>query len=221
MMMVVVPLAFRCQSPEEVNGLMSLPQTVYIVDDDENIRKAIALLLKSAGLTAEQYASADEFLKCFDPDKGGCLVVDVRMPGMSGLELQDVIRERQIVMPVIIMTGHGDVAMAVKAMKAGAVDFIEKPFKNQELLDRIEQCLSQSAELQVNKQHQLEVVERIRLLTGREREVMELLVAGKLNKQVAAELDISTRTVEAHRARIMDKLQAKSFSEVVRIAMLV
>jgi two-component system response regulator FixJ len=208
MMMVVVPLAFRCQSPEEVNGLMSLPQTVYIVDDDENIRKAIALLLKSAGLTAEQYASADEFLKCFDPDKGGCLVVDVRMPGMSGLELQDVIRERQIVMPVIIMTGHGDVAMAVKAMKAGAVDFIE-------------QCLSQSAELQVNKQHQLEVVERIRLLTGREREVMELLVAGKLNKQVAAELDISTRTVEAHRARIMDKLQAKSFSEVVRIAMLV
>ena len=195
-------------------------QSVYIVDDDEGIRKALGLLMKSAGLLAEQYASADAFLQDFNPSKGGCLVVDVRMPGISGLELQKVLANRQISIPVIIMTGHGDVTMAVKAMKAGAADFIEKPFKNQELLDRIQQCLAQSAELQINQEQRAAAIERVALLTDREREVLNFLVAGKLNKQIAAELDISIRTVEAHRAKIMDKLQAKSLSDVVRIALL-
>ena len=199
---------------------MQPKQVVYIVDDDEAIRKAIALLLKSANISAEEYVSADQFLAAYTPDKSGCLVVDVRMPGMSGLELQETLSRRQICLPVIIMTGHGDVAMAVKVMKAGAADFIEKPFKNQVLLDRIQYCLAQSSELQVSQQQRHVASERVALLTGREREVMDLLVAGKLNKQVAAELDISVRTVEAHRAKIMDKLQVKSLSEVVRMALL-
>lgn len=195
-------------------------QVVYIVDDDEAIRKAIALLLKSANISAEEYASADQFLAAYTPDKSGCLVVDVRMPGMSGLELQEILSRRQVCLPVIIMTGHGDVAMAIKAMKAGAADFIEKPFKNQLLLDIIQQCFAQLSDLQVSQQQRHAAIERVALLTGREREVMDLLVAGKLNKQVAAELDISIRTVEAHRAKIMDKLQVKSLSEVVRMALL-
>ena len=193
---------------------------IYIVDDDEAVRSALALLMKSVGLTAQTYASADAFLEAFNPDRAGCLVVDVRMPGMSGLELQEVLVKRRIHIPVIIMTGHGDVSMAVKAMKAGASDFIEKPFKNQELLDRIKQCVAKSDQLHMDQQRRKEAVERLALLSEREREVMDLLVDGKLNKQIAAELNISIRTVEAHRAKVMDKLEANSLPEVVRISLL-
>lgn len=199
---------------------MSHEQIIYIVDDDEAVRRALALLMKTMGLTAETYASADAFLDAFDPDRAGCLVVDVRMPGMSGLELQAVLAQRQICVPVIIMTGHGDVSMAVTAMKGGAADFIEKPFKNQELLDRIQQCVATSEQLHLDNQQRQRAAERLALLSDREREIMDLLVAGMLNKQIAAELDISIRTVEAHRARIMEKLQTKSLPDIVRIALL-
>ncbi|MGD8568650.1 MAG: response regulator transcription factor [Gammaproteobacteria bacterium] len=199
-----------------------MPQehTIYIVDDDEAVRGALALLMKSAGLKAETYESADAFLQYFDPQVGGCLLADVRMPGMTGLELQQELVKRKIDVPVIIMTGHGDVAMAVSAMKAGAVDFIEKPFRNQDLLDKIQQSLIKADELQASHHQRAEALERLALLSNREREVMDLLVKGKLNKQIAAELDISIRTVEAHRAKIMDKLQAKSLPDVVRISLM-
>lgn len=199
-----------------------MPQehTIYIVDDDEAVRGALALLMKSAGLKAETYESADAFLRNYNPECNGCLVADVRMPGMSGLELQQELVNRKVDIPVIIMTGHGDVAMAVNAMKAGASDFIEKPFRNQDLLNKIQQSLTKADELHANHQHRAEALERLGLLSKREREVMDLLVKGKLNKQIAAELDISIRTVEAHRAKIMDKLQANSLPDVVRISLL-
>jgi two-component system response regulator FixJ len=193
---------------------------IYIVDDDDAVRSALALLMKSEGLNAQTYTSADAFLDAFDPDTPGCLVVDVRMPGMSGLELQTVLNKRHIDIPVIIMTGHGDISMAVTAMKAGAADFIEKPFKNQELLDRIQQCIAKSNQLHKDSQQRKQAAERLALLSNREREIMDLLVAGKLNKQIAAELDISTRTVEAHRARIMEKLEVKSLPDVIRMSLL-
>lgn len=193
---------------------------IHIVDDDEAVRSALALLMKSVGLTARTYASADELLGGLDADRAGCLLVDVRMPGMSGLELQEELVARGIRLPVIVMTGHGDVSMAVRAMKSGASDFIEKPFKNQELLDRITQCVAKSDQLHKDQQRQTQAATRLALLSEREREVMNLLVAGKLNKQIAAELNISIRTVEAHRAKVMDKLEANSLPDVVRISLL-
>lgn len=194
---------------------------VYIVDDDEPIRKSLSLLMKSEGYRSVPCASAQEFLERFDSQSPGCVVLDVRMPGMSGLELQQLLADRGSPVPVIIMTGHGDVAMAVRAMKAGARDFIEKPFDNQVLLDRIAEALA-DAEQQQRRDEALEMARaRLELLTPRERETMDLLVAGKLNKQVAADLNISVRTVESHRAKIMDKLQVRSLSELVRLSLTV
>lgn len=191
---------------------------VYIVDDDQAIRSAISLLLKAEGINSCEFASADEFLRDFKPHDQCCLVADVRMPGMSGLELQQELNRRHISLPMIIITGHGDISMAVKAMKAGATDFIEKPFRNQALLDRIRDCLAKSAQLQREQKQRNEATKKLALLTKREREIMTHLVAGKLNKQIGAELNISTRTVEAHRAKLMEKLQAKSVSDIVQIA---
>jgi two-component system response regulator FixJ len=189
---------------------------IYVVDDDDEVRNALVTLLRWEGLSAEAYASAGEFLDAYQEGKGGCLLLDVHMPNMSGLELQEVLAKQQFLTPVIIMTGHGDVPMAVRAMRAGAFDFIEKPFKDHMLLHRIRLCLSQADK---NHKPPSESAERLASLTSREREVMELLVSGKLNKQIAAELSISVRTAEAHRAKIMEKLQAKSLSDVVRIAL--
>lgn len=199
---------------------MSPDAVIYIVDDDEAIRKSLALLMRSQGYESATYATASEFLEGYDGSRDGCLVLDVRMPGMTGLELQDVLAEREIELPVIIMTGHGDVTMAVRAMKAGARDFIEKPFQNQVLLDRIEEALAETREEQGRRQQAARIHERMELLTPREHQTLELLVAGKLNKQVAAELDISVRTVEAHRAKIMEKLDARSLSDLVRMSLL-
>ncbi|MEJ2345901.1 MAG: response regulator transcription factor [Gammaproteobacteria bacterium] len=194
---------------------------VYIVDDDEPIRKSLSLLMKSGGYRPVPCASAQEFLDRFDSQSPGCVVLDVRMPGMSGLELQQLLTDRGSPVPVIIMTGHGDVGMAVRAMKAGARDFIEKPFDNQVLLDRIEEALA-DAEQQQRRDEELGAARaRLDLLTPRERQTMELLVSGKLNKQVAADLNISVRTVESHRAKIMDKLQVRSLSELVRLSLTV
>jgi FixJ family two-component response regulator len=190
---------------------------VYVVDDDEAIRDALRLLMKSAGLRVQCCASAEEFLATYRPDVPACLVLDVRMPGMSGLELQHVLNERHIGIPVVIMTGHGDVPMAVRAMKEGAVDFVEKPFKNDVLLERVKDGLKRDVEARAKSRHVAEAASRIASLTQREREVMDLLIQGKRNKTIASELGISNRTVEAHRAKIMEKMQAHSISDIMRV----
>ena len=189
---------------------------VYIVDDDEAIRGALRLLIKSADLRVVTCASAEEFLKAYKPALPGCLVLDIRMPGMSGLELQKLLLDRHIRVPMVVMSGHGDVTTAVQAMKGGAVDFIEKPFKNEVLLERVKQCVAHDVATRNEQRQHVEAATRIASLTPREREVMELLIQGKRNKIIAADLGISNRTVEAHRAKIMEKMHAHSLSEIVR-----
>jgi two-component system, LuxR family, response regulator FixJ len=197
---------------------MSKPEpTVFIVDDDQAMRKSLHWLIESVGLSVETYPSAHRFLESYRPGRPGCLVLDMRMPGISGLELQEKLAQQQINLPVIIITGHGDVPMAVRAMKAGAVDFIEKPFNDQLLLDRIQHALEQDAEHRSTQAQREEVAARLTMLTPREREVMEMVVAGKPNKVVAAQLGVSAKTVEAHRARVMEKMQAKSLADLIRM----
>lgn len=196
-------------------------QTVYIVDDDPAIRSALSLLMKTENLHTREFASAEEFLEAVDHSHCGCLLLDVRMPGLSGLELQQVLKQRQISMPVVIMTGYADVPMAVMAMKSGALDFIEKPFDNDRLLQQVYVCFSKNDELQSEQNHQHKVEEKIGRLTRRERQVMNLLVDGHQNRLIAEKLGISPRTVEIHRARVMEKLEAHSLSDVVRLALMV
>ncbi|MGD8514982.1 MAG: response regulator [Granulosicoccaceae bacterium] len=191
---------------------------VYIVDDDNAIRESLALLLRSEGLRAQSFPSAIDFLDTYDGSPG-CLVVDIRMPNMTGLELQEVLNEKNIRLPLIVMTGHGDVSVAVQAMRAGAVDFIEKPFNTSDLLQRVNEILEQLSTSQDREAHDAKAATLLESLTSREQEVLQLLVAGKINKLIAAELGISTRTVEAHRANIMQKMQAKSLSDLIRMAL--
>jgi len=193
--------------------------TVFIVDDDAAIRDSLKLLLKSADLRVVCYESAERFLDAYGSEMCGCLLLDVRMPGMGGLDLQRELNRRKSVLPVIIMTGHGDVPMAVEAMKAGATDFIEKPFNDEDLLTRIQNSIERQQRELAEHADDLEMLKRLSLLTPREREVMDLLAQGKLNKVVAADLDISPRTVEVHRARIMEKLQVKSLADIVRLSL--
>ncbi len=192
--------------------------TVFVVDDDEAIRDAIRFLMRTAKLNVETFVDAESFLAAYDTSWPGCLLLDVRMPGMSGLELQQELRNRQINLPVVIITGHGDVPMAVQAMKMGAADFVEKPFNNDELLMKVRQCLQVDAEQRQALQVHNDLDQRLASLTPREREVMDLLVQGLRNKVIAARLGISSRTVEAHRSKIMEKMNVHSLSEVVRIA---
>jgi len=194
---------------------------VHIVDDDDAIRNALSLLMQTENIPYQTYASAEEFLDQHAQLKLGCLLLDVRMPGMNGLELLDLLNKQNISIPVIFITGHGDISMAVRAMKAGATDFIEKPFDNERLLGLVSKCLVECVSLNDTSQHRHEMETRIDCLTKREREVMALLVDGKQNKVIAQELNISPRTVELHRSRVMDKLQAHSLSEIVRIALIV
>ncbi len=198
---------------------MSEEQTVFVVDDDAAVRDSLSWLIKSVGLKVEAYASAQEFLEKYDPVRSGCLVLDVRMPGMSGLELQERLAADRIALPVIIITGHGDVPMAVRAVKAGAFDFIEKPFNDQVLLDRIQQALKKDVEVRKSAAKRAEVEKRLALLTPREREVLDMVVSGNPNKVIAAQLGISCRTVEIHRGRVMEKMQASSLSDLVRIGL--
>ena len=193
---------------------------VHIVDDDSAIRSSLSFLMKSVGFDSRAYASAEAFLDQADLDRLGCLVVDVRMHGMSGLELQQLLNERGSKLPVIIITGHGDVPMAVQAMKAGAVDFLEKPYDNELLITRIRQCLQEVSTEQNRESKVAKAKSQLAQLTPRELEVMNLLVAGKHNKAIADDLDISVRTAEAHRAKVMKKLHADSLSDIVRIALL-
>ena len=200
--------------------MMPSNPVVYIVDDDSAIRDALSFLMKSIGFESKAYASAETFLNQANFDRPGCLVVDVRMHGMSGLELQQVLNERGIALPVIIITGHGDVPMAVQAMKAGAVDFLEKPYDNEVLITRISQSLEDATKEQNKESRIAEAKARLAQLTPRELEVMNLLAEGKHNKIIANELNISVRTAEAHRAKVMKKLQADSLSDIVRIALI-
>ena len=193
--------------------------TVYIVDDDQAIRHAMELLMRSVGLEYEIFHSGDDFLQGYSNDRAGCLVLDIRMPGLGGLELQEKLNELGSTLPVIFITGHGDVPMAVEAMQKGAVDFIQKPFRDQELLDRIGEALKTDQERRSAREEKAEVQGRIEKLTNRERQVLDLVVTGKPNKVIAYELGVSQRTVEIHRARVMEKMQAKSLADLVRMHM--
>jgi len=189
---------------------------IFVVDDDAAVRHSTEMLIRSMGLRAESFSSAAEFLEDFDPQQPGCVILDIRMPGMSGLELQGHLRERDAAIPVIFVTGHGDVPMAVKAMKAGAVDFIQKPFRDQELIDRVHAALDQDKEQRRQDADRAKIEARIEALTTRETEVMGLVVDGKPNKEIAFDLGLSPRTVEIHRARVMNKMKAASLPDLVR-----
>lgn len=191
--------------------------TVFVVDDDEAVRNTIGRLVEFVNLIAETFASAQEFLDSYDPIRPGCLVLDVRMPGMSGIKLQAELIEKNIHLPIIFISGHGDVPMAAEAFKKGAVDFIEKPFRNQILLDRIQEALTKDTQFR-QKQTELEAAKtKLAILTPREQDVMDLIRAGKPNKVIAGKLGISQRTVEVHRANIMEKMKVDSVAELVTL----
>ena len=191
--------------------------TIFVVDDDDAVRTALRLLIKALGLPVETFASAQEFLDSFDADRPGCLVTDIRMPGMSGLELQAKLNELHSIMPLVFISGHGDIPMAVEAMQHGAMDFIQKPFRDQDLIDRIRQALDLDRANRAALRGRDEIIERIRTLTPREHEVLALVAAGKANKVIAGDLDVSQRTVEIHRARVMEKMNASSLAHLVRM----
>jgi RNA polymerase sigma factor (sigma-70 family) len=194
---------------------MSNDPVVRIVDDDPEIRKSLEWLFASMRQNVESYTSAQDFLDRYDPRIPGCLVLDVRMPGMSGLELQERLREMNVEIPVIIVTGHGDVPMAVRAVKNGAVDFLEKPVSEQALLDCINRAIAEDAARRRSQAERIAVEERLRRLTPRELEVCKLVVAGMSSREIAAELGIEVKTVEAHRGKIMRKTQAKSVPQLI------
>ena len=188
---------------------------VYLVDDDEAVRDALGMLFKSVGLTFEAYPSAVDFLERLDRSQHACLVADIRMPTIGGLELQQRLNERQLGIRIIFITGHGDVPMAVNAMRAGAADFIQKPFRDQDLIDRIHSALAQDRERRASRAEDDEIRARIAALTPRETEVMRRVVRGHANKVIALDLGVSQRTVELHRARVMRKLKMRSVAELV------
>lgn len=193
---------------------------VYIVDDDEAVRDSLCFLLKSVGITGHGFGSGNEFLNAYDPDWQGCILLDIRMPGISGMEVQRQLSERSCPLPIIFITGHGDIPMAVEAMHLGAYDFIQKPFHDQDLLDRIQQALATYRESQDELTLKKDVQERYEKLTPREREVMEAVVRGHANKVIAMDLELSQRTVEIHRARVMEKMQARSLASLVKYSLL-
>jgi FixJ family two-component response regulator len=192
---------------------------VFVVDDDEAVRSSTKLLLKSVGLPAVTYSSAQEFLDNYDQMQPGCVVLDVRMPAMSGLELQQLLNMRGAIIPVIFITGHGDIPMAVEAMQHGAFDFLQKPFRDQDLLDRVQKALEKDRVNRVQLREKTRIQERRESLTPREREILELMTRGKPNKVMAADLGVSQRTVEIHRARVMEKMGASSLAQLVRMVL--
>ncbi|MES9858843.1 MAG: response regulator [Sedimenticola sp.] len=197
---------------------MNNKATVFVVDDDQAMRSSLKWLIETVGMSVEVFASADEFIRGYYPGRAGCLLLDVRMPGMSGLELQEYFVEQQIHIPIIIITGHGDVPMAVRAMKVGAVDFIEKPFNDELLLDSIRNALALDVEQRSQQAQRSEIATRLAHLTPREHEVMEMVTNGCANKEIATELGVSAKTVEAHRARVMEKMEATSLAGLVKMA---
>jgi FixJ family two-component response regulator len=193
--------------------------TVFVVDDDEAVRDAVQGLIQSVGLAVETFGSANEFLRKYDPARPGCLVLDVRLPGMSGLALQEKLAADKIEIPIIFITGHGDVPMAVHAIKSGALQFVQKPFRDQELLDHVAEALALDRRSRQERAERTAIERRIATLTPRERNVLQLVVDGHINKEIAAKLGIHERTVETHRAHIMDKMDAQTVVELVRMAL--
>ncbi|HLK83162.1 MAG TPA: response regulator FixJ [Xanthobacteraceae bacterium] len=193
---------------------------VHVIDDDQAVRQSIEFLLRTLGMTARSYDSASAFLNALPAIESGCIITDVRMPGVSGIDLLRRLGEMRIKMPVIVITGHGDVPLAVEAMKAGAVDFLEKPFDDEVLIGLVRSALNRSREDAVHEAERAELLARLSNLTNRERQVLEGLIAGKPNKIIAFDLAISPRTVEIYRANVMTKMAAASLSELVRMALI-
>lgn len=191
--------------------------TIFVVDDDEAVRSSLQALLEAEGFAAEIFELAGAFLSSEGPSRAGCLIADIRMPDMDGLELQEELVRRKAGLPVIVVTGHGDVPLAVRAMKAGAIDFLEKPYDEAVLLASVRRALDEGLQVSERAAAAQETQERFASLTERERQVLELLTAGRPNKVIAYELEISPRTVEIHRARVMEKMRAKSLAELVRM----
>lgn len=190
---------------------------VFVVDDDPAIRKSLRWLIESVGLKVQTHELASEFLESYSPETPGCLVLDVRIPGMSGLELQEKLRDRGYDIPVIIVSGYGDVPMAVRAMKAGAIDFLEKPVSDQVLLDYIQKGIERDIKNKANRRKNKELLERKASLTRRENEVMDYVVSGFSSREIADKLDVSFKTIEAHRAKIMKKMKAKSVPKLIQM----
>ncbi|MBE95330.1 response regulator FixJ [Marinobacter sp.] len=194
-------------------------QTVYVVEDDEAVRDSLELLLKSDGKPVKTYDNANAFLKDYSETMAGCIVLDIRMPGMDGMELQKKLNEKHSILPIIFVTGHGDVPMAVDAMKEGAVDFIQKPYREEALLQKIEAALEQDKEQRKTLGEKQEILRRVKSLTPREHEIMDRMIAGQANKVIAIELEISQRTVEIHRSRVMHKMGTHSLAHLVRMVL--
>lgn len=196
---------------------MEISTCVYVVEDDDAVRDSLQMMLESVGRQVQSFASADSFLAAYTQSMAGCIVLDIRMPGMNGMELQRKLNEINSILPIIFVTGHGDVPMAVEAMQQGAVDFVQKPYREQELLDKITQAITLDEENRDSLLQRQIILASMNELTPRERDVMKQMVAGKANKVIAIELDISQRTVEIHRARVMEKLNANSLAHLVRM----
>jgi two-component system, LuxR family, response regulator FixJ len=199
---------------------MAADAIVHVIDDDEGVRQSLEFLLRASGVTARTYESASAFLNALPTIETGCVITDVRMPGISGIELLRRLAEMEVRLPVIVITGHGDVPLAVEAMKIGAIDFLEKPFEDEHLLGSVRSALNRSQHDATRDAKRAEVDARLATLTNREREVLEGLVAGKPNKIIAFDLTISPRTVEIYRANVMTKMGAASLSELVRMALI-
>ena len=196
---------------------MTHEPTVFVVDDDPDVRRFLRSLISSVDLRVELFDSAQSFLEGHKPGTHGCLLLDIRMPGMSGLELQKELAKRKIDIPIIFLTGHGDVQIAVNAMKAGAYDFVEKPFNNELLLDLLQKAVVKGLTAEQSRSEEAEIEQRVSLLTKREQQVMDMVVAGETNKGIARHLDISERTVENHRGKVMSKMQAQSLAQLVKM----
>ena len=202
---------------KEQEKLLDKQQTVFIIDDDEGIRDGLSLLLESVAQPYRVYNSAIDFLESYDNSMRGCIVLDIRMPQMSGLELQEKLNDRKSTIPVIFITGHGDIPMAVEAMRQGAIDFIRKPFREQELLDRIHETLEFDADKQKRELNKQDFVDKIASLSKREREVFHRVADGQMNKVIGYDLGISERTVEVHRSNVMKKLEVRTLAQLIRV----
>jgi FixJ family two-component response regulator len=197
--------------------MMAELQTVFIVDDNQAVRNSLSLLLDSVGLATETFSSAQAFVDSFEPSRCGCMILDIRMPGMGGMELARHLRERNVLLPIIFITAYGDVPMAVEAMKLGALDFIQKPFRDQDILDRIYRALEEDQQQRRAVNEVTAIRQRLARLTPREQQILDHIMAGRVNKVIASELNLSPRTVELHRASLMEKMEAASLAILVQM----